>query len=198
MPTPTMTAPAATVSIEALRGMSTAALLELFKQLPAPAIAEMQGEYKASMLQQPNPLATLAGYALQSPLLPWQCKAFRPVDEQHGRGYNTFLLGSKTIQLYPMQTMLAPSRYDGRPAYHLVYRHFHSLCANVHMVDEVRRVAPGVYLGIGTWGFSKKQRAIPYPFLLQGPAEDYRGDIGTPRQGFEVGVREIPAWGKLK
>lgn len=188
----------AAVSVETLQGMSTIALLQLFRQLPAPAIPEMQGEYKASMLQQPNPLATLAGYALQSPLLPWQCKAFRPVDEQQGRGYNTFLLGAKTIQLYPMQTMLAPSRYDGRPAYHLIYRHFHSLCASMHMVDEVRRVAPGLYLGIGTWGFSKKQRAIAYPFLLEGPVADYRGDIGTPRQGFEAGAREIPTWDKLK
>lgn len=185
------------VSVAELRQMPTAALLRLFQQLAAPAMQEMHGEFKASMLQQPNTLATLAGFALENPLLPWQCKAFRPIDDKQGRGYNTFLLAGKTIQRYPMHTLLAPSRYDGRPAYQLVYRQFHSLCADMYMVDEVRRVLPGVYLGIGTWGFTDKQRRMPYPFLLEGPVADYRGDIGRLRKGFQVGAREIPAWAAL-
>ena len=186
------------VSVGELRQMPTSALLRLFQQLPAPSITEMHGEFKASMLQQPNALATLAGFALENPLFPWQCKAFRPVDDKQGRGYNTFLLAGKTIQRYPMRTLLAPSRYDGRPAYQLVYRQFHSLCADVFMVDEVRRVSPGVYLGIGTWGFTDKQRRMPYPFLLEGPVAAYRGDIGKPRKGFQITAREIPAWAVLK
>lgn len=194
---PTMTLPPA-ASVEELRQLSSAALLQLFKQLPAPAIAEMHGEYKATMLRQPNPLASLAGFALENPLLPWQCKAFRPVDAQQGRGYNTFLLAGRIIQQYPMLTMLAPSRYDGRPAYQLVYRQFHSLCADVHMVDEVRRVAAGLYLGIGTWRFSDRQRRMAYPFLLEGPVAEYRGDIGKLRTGFTVTAREVPAWAALK
>ena len=198
MSQPTASAASVLVSVEELRRMPASALLQLFKQLPAPSMEEMHGEYKASMLKQPNPLATLSGLALENPLLPWQCKAFRPVDAQQGRGYNTFLLAGKTIQLYPMQTLLAPSRYDGRPAYQLVYRQFHSLCADMYMVDEVRRVSPGVYLGIGTWGYTDKQRRIAYPFLLQGPVADYRGDIGRQRKGFQATAREIPAWAPLK
>jgi hypothetical protein len=92
-----------------------------------------------------------------------------------------------------MKTLIAPSRFDGRPAYQLVYRHFHSVCGSVRMVDEVRRVEPGVYLGIGTYGFTSAQRRISYPFLLQGPVAAYRGDIGRQRKGFVIGPQEIPA-----
>ncbi len=176
-----------------VQSLSTEQLVALFSTLQAPSIAEMHGEYAASMLSQPNPLATLAGLSLTNPLLPWQSKAFRPVDQHTGRGYNTFLLGRKTIQLYPMQTLIAPSRYDGQPAYQLVYRYFHSLCGAINMVDEIRKLDDGRYLGIGTWGFNKKQRQIPYPFLLQGPQHDYRGDIGRVRHGFQASSAQIPA-----
>ena len=120
--------------------LSTEQLVALFSTLQAPSIEEMHGEYAASMLSQPNPLATLAGLSLTNPLLPWQSKAFRPVNQLTGRGYNTFLLGRKTIQLYPMHTLIAPSRFDGQPAYQLVYCYFHSLCGVINMVDEIRRL----------------------------------------------------------
>ncbi|MGH8493412.1 MAG: hypothetical protein ACRERR_09960 [Moraxellaceae bacterium] len=174
--------------------LSSQELLALFATLEVPALSEMQGEYAARLLAQPNPVAAFAGWlAVGNPLRTWLCKAFRPVDGETGRGYNTFLQGSEVIQRYAMQTRLAPSRFDGRPAYQLVYRHFHSLCGTVHMVDEVRRVAPGLYLGIGTYGFTAAQRRQPYPFLLQGPVASYRGDIGRERRGFVPGRREIPA-----
>lgn len=177
-----------------LRRLSTDELLQLFTTLEAPDIQEMQGEYKASLLAQPNWLATAAGWvAVATPFQRWLCKGFRPVDGETGRGYNTFLQGNHIVQRYPMLTLMAPSRFDGQPAFQLVYRHFHSLCGDMHMVDEVRRVAPGLYLGIGTYGFTTAQRRIPYPFLLEGPVAPYRGDIGRERQNFAIGPRELPA-----
>lgn len=174
--------------------LSTRELLALFATLEAPGLEEMQGEYAAHLLMQPSRIAALVGgAAVDNPFRNWLCKAFRPVDGQTGRGYNTFLQGGKVVQRYPMLTLIAPSRFDGRPAYQLVYRHFHSMCGSVHMVDEVRRAAPGLYLGIGTYGFTQAQRRIPYPFLLQGPQESYRGDIGQERRGFAIGAQQIPA-----
>lgn len=182
------------MSAGALRRLSTDELFRLFATLPAPDIGEMQGEYRARLLAQPHWLATMGGRGLlENPFMAWQCKAFRPVDASSGRGYNTFRLGGRTVQRYPMLTLVAPSRFDGRPAYQLVYRHFHSACGAVHMVDEVRRVAPGLYLGMGTWGFTDALRRIPWPFLLEGPQAPYRGDIGRERENFEIGARELPA-----
>ncbi|MFC9664538.1 hypothetical protein ACFVJ5_30250 [Nocardia sp. NPDC127606] len=176
-----------------LRRLDTSGLLALFTTLEAPTIGEIDGEYTAALLAQPNLFAVVTGkVSVENPLGAWQCKAFRPVDENSGRGYNTFDRFGRIRQRYPMRTVLAPSRYDGAPAYTLIYRAYHSLCGAIHMVDEVRRAAPGVYLGIGTWGFTDAQRRVPLPFLLTGPVDSYRDDIGKARPAFAPGSRELP------
>lgn len=174
--------------------LTTEQIVERFATLECPTIEEMDGEFAARLLRQPHLLATVTGLvSVGNPLVPWLAKAFRPVDAESGRGYNTFRQFGRVVQRYPMITRIAPSRYDGKPAYHLIYGAFRSLCGDINMVDEVRRVAPGVYVGIGTWGFTAAQRATPLPFLLEATSEPYRGDIGTARSGFVVGAREIPA-----
>lgn len=184
----------AEISKEDLLRFSWDELIQLFATLEAPDITEMHGEYAARLLAQPHWLADIAGrVVLDNPIRGWLCKAFRPVDGSTGRGYNTFQQGARVVQRYPMHTLIAPSRFDGKPAYQLVYRHFHSACGTIHMVDEVRRVAPGIYLGLGTYGFTAAQRRIAYPFLLVGPQGNYRGDIGRERAHFSIGTREIPA-----
>lgn len=178
-----------------LSRMDFKALMPLFARLPAPSVSEMNGEFAARLLAQPNALAQFMGeLTVNNPLMPgrWLCKAFRPVSEQAGRGYNAFAHLGRQVQRYPMHTLIAPSRYDGRPAYTLVYAAFGSMCGAIHMVDEVRRVAPGLYLGLGTWGFTDRQRQVALPFVLSGPVAPYAGDIGTPKAGFDV-RREIPA-----
>lgn len=170
-------------------------LMALFGKLPAPTVAEMDGEFAARLLAQPSAMARLIGnLTVNNPFMPgrWLCKAFKPVSAGRGQGYNGFAHLGRTVQRYPMQTMIAPSRYDGRPAYTLVYAAFRSMCGAIHMVDEVRRVGPGLYLGIGTWGFTDKQRRIPLPFVLRGPVAPYIGHIGLPKKGFDV-HQEIPA-----
>lgn len=171
-----------------LRQMSSRALLRHFQSLPAPAITELSGEYAACLLAQPNRLAaTLWPALLNNPIGPglWQAKAFRPIDSTHGRGYNRFQFGGQSVRRFPMQTLIAPSRYDGKPAYTLVYGGFRSLCGRIHMVDEVRRAANGLYLGLGTCGFTEAQRRVAIPFLLRGPVAPYEGDIGKPRRDFD-------------
>ncbi|MFC8384939.1 hypothetical protein [Nocardia sp. NPDC057272] len=176
-----------------LRELNTDGLLALFTTLEAPTISELNGEYAAWLLAQPNLFAEVTGkVAVANPLGPWLCKAFRPVDENGGRGYNTFGEFGRVRQRYPMRTLLAPSRYDGAPAYTLIYRAYTSMCGSLHMVDEVRRAAPGVYLGMGTWGFTDAQRRVPRPFVLTGPVGPYRGDIGNARRDFTPGPRELP------
>ena len=176
--------------------LSAEELLALFRTLEAPGFEEMHGEFAALLLRQPSAPAALSGYlTCYNPLYPghWLAKAFRPVNDARGRGYNTSKHFGRVVQRFPMLTLIAASRYDGRPAFQLVYRAFHSYCGFVHMVDEVRRLEDGQYLGIGTAGFSDAQRRVPRPFLLMGPVAPYRGDIGEERAGFEV-ESEVPAW----
>ncbi|MFF0490951.1 hypothetical protein ACFYTQ_18180 [Nocardia sp. NPDC004068] len=176
-----------------LRRLDTSDLLARYLTLEAPAISEIDGEYRATLLAQPNLFAVVTGkVAVANPLGPWLCKGFRPVDDENGRGYNTFDELGRIRQRYPMRTLVAPSRYDGAPAYTLIYRAYLSACGAIHMVDEVRRAAPGVYLGMGTWGFTDAQRRVPRPFLLTGPVGPYRGDVGRERPAFTPGRRELP------
>jgi hypothetical protein len=179
---------------DAVKRLSTGELMALFTTLEAPSIAEMNGEFAACMLRYPSRLAAALDYlGAYNPVTGyWLCKAFRPASADEGRGYNSFRHRGRSVQRSPMVTLLAASRYDGRRAYQLVYRAYHSACGNIHMVDEIRRVAPGVYLGIGTWGLTDAQRRFPRPFLLTGPVAAYRGDIGKPRRGFRLAA-EIPA-----
>ena len=180
--------------IEQLRRLSPKELQHLFRTLPAPTIAEMDGEYHAELLAQPYGIVGKMGKLfLDNPVQTWLCKSFRPVDTHYGRGYNTFLQGGQIIQRYPMLTTIAASRYDGKPVYTLIYRYFQSLCGSINMVDEVRQVAPDLYLGMGTYGFLKAQRQIGWPFLLQKTQTPYRQDIGTRRQNFVISARELPA-----
>jgi hypothetical protein len=174
--------------------LSTEELLAIFRTLEAPGIEEMHGEYAALLLRQPNLAAALSGHlSCYNPLYPgmWLAKAFRPVGERRGRGYNLLRNFGRVVQRFPMATLIAPSRYDGRPAFQLVYRAFHSYCGFIHMVDEVRRLEAGQYLGFGTIGFSDAQHRAPRPFLMTGPVAPYRGDIGTERAGFKV-ESELP------
>jgi hypothetical protein len=177
-----------------LTDLSVSELMALFGKLDAPSIEEMHGDYDARLLRQPSRIAEINGYlTVRSPLRPWRSKGFRPVDASSGRGYNSFTPRGKVIQRYPMDTRLAPSRYDGESAYTLIYAAFRSICGVINMVDEVRRVSDGLYLGIGTFGFTGAQRQIPLPFALARTERPYLGDIGTPRAGFRPGPREIPA-----
>ncbi len=172
-----------------VRKMSHRELTELFETLECPKLEEMNGEYAARLLRQPSRLAAISGnIILNNPVLPgkWLCKAFRPVSAKNGRGYNAFDVLGRKVKRFPMLTLIAPSRFDGKPAFQLVYQAYKSFCGDIHMVDEVRRLGEGAYLGIGTWGFTDAQRMIPLPFLLEGINEAYSGDIGTGRPGFDL------------
>jgi hypothetical protein len=178
-----------------LRAMGVQNLMALFARLPAPTLQEMDGEFAACLLAQPGAVAEWIGrLTVNNPLMPgrWLCKAFQPVSADRGQGYNGFNQLGRRVRRFPMQTLIAPSRYDQRPAYTLVYAAFPSLCGAIHMVDEVRRAAPGLYLGVGTWGFSDGQRRVPLPFLLRGPVAPYAGHIAQPKPGFDV-RQEIPS-----
>ncbi|MBQ1529636.1 MAG: hypothetical protein IIZ76_05070, partial [Clostridia bacterium] len=108
-------------------------------------------------------------------------------------------LGGKLTQVYPMRTVIGPSRYDGKPVYTLVYSAFPFTGTwLVQMVDELRKVGDNTYLLIGTYrGVFKGAKMRPHFWLVEGPYRAYRGDIGreTPKK---VDLsKEIPNYKKL-
>lgn len=186
---------------ERLRKLDFRQLVDLFSQLPPPLVADMNGEYAGELLAQRGLIDALpVKFLLYTPVLlgKWQGKAFRPISEERGRGYNTFFYFGHAVRIGPMETLIAPSRFDGRPAYQLVYAAYRwSIGEIVHMVDEVRQVSPSVFLGMGTWGFTDRHRHRPIPFLLSGPLSAYQTDVGMPIDGFDF-RKVIPALRKVR
>ena len=164
-------------SLESLPELSHSQLLDLFRTLPSPSIAEMDGEYAAGMLDQGSYLQNTVGHvALNNPAIGnWLTKSFQPLDSNYGRGYNSFDRLGITIRIYPMKTSIAASRFDDGSCFQLDYTAFDSLLGFINMVDEVRRLGPELYLGLGTWGFTESARQNAYPFVLSGPIRKFVG-----------------------
>ncbi|MFP4476617.1 MAG: hypothetical protein ACLFOY_13755 [Desulfatibacillaceae bacterium] len=147
-------------------------IMDLWLSLDPPNFEEMDGEYAAHLLDQGDRFTNIFSNSMLSlPVLHglWLGKAFTPADGYPGHGYNMFRSMGNVVRKYRMKTGIVPSRFDSRPCFELHYATYRNLCGFVHMVDEVRKVGNGLYLGIGTWGFTEKQRNIPLPFLLTGP-----------------------------
>lgn len=174
-----------------LTHLSYVDLLDLFVCLRCPGEDEMAGEFSAQMLAGRNPLVSLVGdIAVHNPFVGfWVGKAF----SGQGRGYNYFRRFGRIVRSQPMATVVGPSRFDGAPCFQLHYRAFLSLCGAVNMVDEIRRVRPGLYLGMGTVGYTRRQRSIRMPFQLVGPNTAYTGDIGTVNPLYRMSTRPFPA-----
>ena len=180
-----------THNLSTLTRLPASELLALYAELEAPDTAEMQGEYAATLLAQLHPLIALLGrWSIYNPLYPgyWLAKGFAPTDSPNrGRGYNLFRYRNRMVTRWPMQTLVHPSRFDGKPAYQLVYPAYQSIVGRLHMIDELRRVDEGLYLGFGTCGFTRRQRRLRLPFALQGPIGKYRGIAGVPRAHADAG-----------
>lgn len=167
-------------AVAELGGLTVDELVGLFTSLDeVPDVDEMDGEYDAALLAQQDLCGIYGGPMLGSnPLFQWRAKAFRPVDGGSGRGYNTFIQRDETIvHRYPMLTSVQPSWIDGRPVYQLDYSPFRTICGRLNMLDELRVLLPGVYLAIGRFGLTARNRYRPLPFVLVGTARPYLRDI---------------------
>ncbi len=185
-------------------------LMDLFHQLDAPAMSEMHGEYRAILLESGYILNIfLARLYLHFTWGDWQHKAFEPLGDLHGHGYNTFITTQSRLyenyyiaffmkivtivrSLFRMnspqrlarimlnKTSMVSSVFDGRPSFQLSYRDYNTFFTNT-MTDEVRTVNDRLYLGIGRLTITLG-RYNPMPFALIGPPDPWKGpDIPYPR-----------------
>ncbi|GEE03893.1 hypothetical protein nbrc107696_43390 [Gordonia spumicola] len=167
-----------------LTSMSHSELVELFLTLEAPSLSEMVGEFDGTPLAQPGVLRTVvAAVKVRNPLYRWKTKGFRQIDETSGRGYNIhrWAVTGSLVYRDPMTTRIADSDIDGRPAFQLDYRTFDTVNGLVNLLDDVRRVQPGLYLGFGMLGLTDRQRSVLQPFMLEATSRPYKGDVGSLR-----------------
>jgi len=101
----------------------------------------------------PSPIAARLRAWAASPAFVWEGKTFQAASDTRGEGFNRVavpgVLGRQ--RLFPFATSFGPSAIDGAPTLVLDYE----LAVNPPYIrrihDEIREVAPGLFLGPAMW-----------------------------------------------
>ena len=134
-----------TLTLGALTGMSQARLHELFKSSPAGRIPD--GDAQGTVLIAPGTL--LEGVVSRvTHALFWQGKVFNAARAEVVNKITPFGIRAIKAEVYR-----APSWLDNREAIILDYSKRSLVARKIR--DEIREVAPGVYLGLVFWGRSR-------------------------------------------
>jgi len=159
------------VTREDVLKLSKSDFVQLFYALPAPAIDELNGEYKAVNLPAGIMAASVQFYTdhFFGPGK-WTGKAFRSIDGKKGEGYNIFskkkdgtLVRNRTRKI---DTHVGPSVFDENNSYHLIYGKYNSFPVD-SMCDELRRVNKNIYVGLGYMAAGGGS-INPSPFIVYG------------------------------
>lgn len=141
---------AAALDLDALSRMDARALAALYARgTTPPDVSGLEGHPRGRMLAVRALDHGLVARALRSisraPIFPWGGKSFSGRGAT-GSGVNRVHLGGRH-QLFPFHTRIQPSVLDGQPCLALDYDlpDNPALIRAIH--DEVREVAPGLYLG---------------------------------------------------
>jgi hypothetical protein len=112
-------------------------------------------------------------YDETSPRGYWLGKAFRPLTDTTGEGYNRWRYsGGKIARNLRMATRMGVSLIDGKPCYVLDYSVFNP---KMTLVDELRKLDEAIYLGIATRDAGDGKRDHPDFFVLIGPTDEWVG-----------------------
>ena len=133
------------VTVEEMLGMSRTQLDDLFRQHEAGEIP--RGEGRGTVLVRWGRfLSTLISRIVHR--LAWQGKVFDP-----DRGELRNEVSAFRRKLIRAKVYKAPSWFDQKECIVLDYSHTSFVARKIR--DEIREVAPGVYLGIVFWGRAK-------------------------------------------
>ena len=136
--------------VDDLANLDPDRLMDLYRSARTPALEELDGKLTGRMLavprlQTPQVSALLQKFA-RSRLFPWQGKTFMHETSSHGHGVNR-LLGER-VTWFRFHTFVGPSHAGDFDSVHLDYAHDRNPPLVRSVKDEVREVAPGVYLGL--------------------------------------------------
>jgi len=160
---------APTLDLDALSRMGVAALGELYARAARPEdVDALEGNPRGRMLAVRTIDRGVAGGAIRSlagaSFFPWGGKTFSGRGAR-GTGVNRLHLFGRH-QLFPFHTRIAESAIDGAPCIALDY----DLPDNPGVIrkihDEVREVAPGLFLGPAMWKTAKGRPTLVLWFAL--------------------------------
>jgi len=152
------------LDLAGLRKMDFKQLDELYRAGKRPAsIADLNGDAKGAMLAWRSPARGPVAWLLRawgtSSLFPWEGKSFKSHGNDLGEGINRVNFFKK-MRWFPFKTRFEASFLDGKPSFLLDYSGPGNPPLIRSIVDEVREVAPGLYLGPAALLVKGKPRPI--------------------------------------
>lgn len=144
------------LSLDRLAALPSQALRELYGHGGVPDdLTELDGRPKGRMLAvrgaEGGPVGWLLRALARHPRFPWDGKSFFAEREDEGRGVNRIDLFVRRFEWFPFATRVEPSVVDGAPCVHLDYASANNPWPIARIRDELREVAPGLYLGPALW-----------------------------------------------
>jgi hypothetical protein len=139
-------------TLDELAALDVAALTAIYRggRMPTAGIAALDGNPRCRMLSvrglDAGPTAGALRRFAASSAFPWAGKSFASTSAAEGRGINRVRLGGER-RWFPFATLVEPSAIDGQPCIFLDYRQPENPRAIQMIRDELREVAPGLYLG---------------------------------------------------
>jgi len=176
---------------EKIMSLTREEVLELWGQAPAVEMAELCGEYNGLIPNAGDEKAQKATagvmYNEKSATGYWLGKAYSPLSHTKGDGYNRYRRPDGTIHRFMrFGTEMGTSLIDGKPALMMYYGAYQLKLLQGRentLVDEIRKLTDGVYLGVGTSALPDGKRSQPGHFVLVGPVgqwigvDDYREEL---------------------
>jgi hypothetical protein len=153
------------LDLSVLRRMSFTELETLYRAAKRPSsLSDLDGDAQGAMLawRSPasGPLAWLLSSFGSSSVFPWKGKSFKSKFNDRGEGINRIDLGVLQTQWFPFATRFDSSFLDGEPAFVLDYSRPGNPPIIRQIVDEVREVGPGLYMGPAALRVAGKPRPI--------------------------------------
>lgn len=158
-------APALARSLDDLARMDPAELAALYRQARTPNLGELDGHLAGRMLAVPVLPAWLRGFVRRFAAwrhFPWRGKTFSAHDQTRGEGINRVFGDRRPRRWFRFETSVAPSRAGAFGAVQLDYDNPGNPALIRAIKDEVRQVAPGLFLGLAYFMWRRKPRLILY------------------------------------
>ena len=164
------------VALRAIRNAHRTSLRALFCVSPPPQLDSLVGEYDAELLDQGSWVSNVTMKSLFRTQGAWLGKAFHPVGQTTGVGYNVFRSRGSVVRKLPMDTQITESALDPGLCLRISYRGKNEGIVE-GLTGEVRQVTTNVMIGIGVFGPRIGGRDLwrrKIPFLLVGPRRTFQ------------------------
>jgi hypothetical protein len=157
-------------SLDELAALSSSEARALYESARVPRLGDVRGDLRGRMLALEGTSNGWLARALRAfarwSAFPWRGKSFTPLSENHGEGINRVFSDANPRRWYRFETRIGRSRAGDFDAFHLDYDNAMNPFFIRAIKDEIREVAPGLYLGQAYLVTKRKSRLVLY-FGLQ-------------------------------